>query len=712
MATKTKNVIWEEKEGEFLENGRGEAAHRNPAPPPPPVPPLPPPLQKIRKGGPRLDFMRRLWLTFTTDDLLPPANDGDAASTRDELTARALFEEHAILEDNRWHVPLPLRDDEESIKRLEGLLNSGSLERVKAIQKKVWRKMSKLDAAERMSCWLAYEKCWRIMEPLGTSEIYQPAHYLPSMPVFTESSTTHRWRWVQLANTKDSYGTSINSLLLEGEMLLRDLLSIFLHFRVGGQYAICADVEKMFWAISILKRYRYLVRTVLRDEEGNDVICEVTRLLFGLNCSPSIVAQCLQATGRMFAAEFPLAAILIKKFIYQDDLLWSDNDFNRAKTALKELVEICQKASFRWHKIGASDPGLLEGLAEEDVSRESEVRVLGSVWLKDKDCLLLTFANVIEPDNFPETRRTAASQVGKLWESTGLLSPLSTPCKIISQWGMLATNSWDEALPDEMQDQLRAWKHVVRKMSPITVSRYCRKPDSTYANTAVHTFSDASKSAYCSASYMVSWNEEGEAVSHLLFCKVKMAPLSKSKQKIEEVQTIARLECSGILLASIVTSYLRQQFPEIPEAHFFIHTDSLLNIWRLRKGARHYNTWISNRLTKILENIPLQQIKFCPNLLNSADSATRFVTPEQLEPWLSGAPYICCPVSELKFPPESAEPPPEVMWLEAASQRVIEKREEDKIQTRAPVDLQKNLPCVSSALKDLTSKKNGAQRVV
>uniref|UniRef100_A0A7I5EBZ3 CCHC-type domain-containing protein n=1 Tax=Haemonchus contortus TaxID=6289 RepID=A0A7I5EBZ3_HAECO len=120
-------------------------------------------------------------------------------------------------------------------------------------------------------------------------------HYLVHHAVLTPQKETTKLRVVFDAPAHLKGEPSLNDVLHPGPVILPKICDILLRFRLG-RFAIVSDVEKAFLQVHLLCEDRDATRFIwLRDinqplTPGNTVIYRLTRVTFGLNCSPFLLA--------------------------------------------------------------------------------------------------------------------------------------------------------------------------------------------------------------------------------------------------------------------------------------------------------------------------------------------------------------------------------------------------------------------------------------
>lgn len=162
-----------------------------------------------------------------------------------------------------------------------------------------------------------------VAEPLssGIQSVYLPHH-----PVFRADSATTHLRVVFNASCITSNGTTLNDHLLAGPKLQTELPSILLQWR-QFRFVYTADIGKMFRQILIDQRDLDYQR-IRWQPESSDVPCDYQLLTvtYGMTCAPFLALRVLKCLVDDKGDQFPLAASIIRRQIYVDDVIFGDNE--------------------------------------------------------------------------------------------------------------------------------------------------------------------------------------------------------------------------------------------------------------------------------------------------------------------------------------------------------------------------------------------------
>ena len=115
------------------------------------------------------------------------------------------------------------------------------------------------------------------------------ALYLSHFPVF-KSSNPSKVRSVFDAACKSGRDhKNLNNALFSGPNMMNDLAEVFLDCR-AKPVPVVGDVRDMFLMISLAKKDRKYHRFLWVSEDNELIDYEFNRLVFGVNCSPSLVS--------------------------------------------------------------------------------------------------------------------------------------------------------------------------------------------------------------------------------------------------------------------------------------------------------------------------------------------------------------------------------------------------------------------------------------
>ncbi|XP_070139963.1 uncharacterized protein [Drosophila kikkawai] len=408
--------------------------------------------------------------------------------------------------------------------------------------------------------------------------------YLPHHAVFKPESATTKVRVVFNASSPSSNGNSLNDILYPGPRIL------------------------------------------FRNGQGDISDFELQTVTFGVNCAPFLALRTLQQLSDDVNAQYPRASDIISNYMYVDDVLAGAHTEAEAILAIRELQAALDSAGFPLRKWTSNERALLKALPKEhllstdflDLEEVSTTKTLGVRWNATTDEFYFVPTEVTIQANY--SKRDVLSQIAKLFDPAGWLSPFVVQAKIL------------------MQDICYSFLHQVR------IPRWVHFQPGVQVQ--IHGFCDASQKAYGAAIY-VRIQRDGSISANLLTSKTKVAPV--------KTVSLPRLElCGAVLLADLWTAIL----PQIPFGRIesFLWTDSTIVLAWLNKPPCQWTTFVANRVTKIAQNTDASQWSHVRSEHNPADLASRGVAAEELatsELWWHGPSWLTQPQDSWPAPYES-----------------------------------------------------------
>ncbi|XP_046145637.1 uncharacterized protein LOC123988922 [Osmia bicornis bicornis] len=442
-----------------------------------------------------------------------------------------------------------------------------------------------------------------------TNQIY----YIPHHAVLRESSSTTRLRVVFNASRRTSNGTSLNDHLLTGPKLQTDLIAILLRWR-GFRFVYTTDIEKMYRQILVDTRDTDFQRILWRPSSQQSVeeyqLCTVT---YGTKSAPYQALRVLNQLAVDEGHQYPLALPVLKDQTYVDDCLFGADDKDLLRTIRDQTINLLNKGGFRLRKWASNDPTLLididprdHGLAKNKLLKiEETCSVLGLEWNPVLDHFQF---RVTISSNFANTKRTILSQIAKLFDPMGLLTPVVIPAKVFMQKLWSLQYDWDDILPNDVLLEWQDYYTHLPDLNKITIPR--KIANGIALHQEIHGFADASTKAYAASVYIKSVLPDDNVFVALLVAKSRVAPV--------KTLSIPRLElCAAALLARLVV-FVENSLSLI---HHNVHcwTDSSITLAWLSQPSTRWKTFVANRVSKIQSLLPKAQWHHVPTNSNPAD---------------------------------------------------------------------------------------------
>ncbi|KAL0829413.1 hypothetical protein ABMA28_004186 [Loxostege sticticalis] len=552
------------------------------------------------------------------------------------------------LDTGRYQVALPMK---QGFEELLGTSKPKAIMQFKQLEKR----MAKNNALSNAYCNFMQE--YLDLGHMRTAEATDdmtsmPTCYLPHHGVLNMDSTSTKFRTVFNASSKTSSGHSLNDLMECGPNLQQDLQGLILLWRTH-KYVITADIEKMFRQILIREQDTHLQTIVWRSSPQDHLReYQLTTVTYGTKAAPFLAIRTLRQIAQDHAEDYPLAAAALESSFYMDDLMSGHDSKEQVNELQRQLIEVLQGAGMNLRKWSSNDPDLINDLTASQIStplefRDTESRkTLGLRWNPSFDTF--TFQNKIDytTDNKKHTKRQLLSDISKIYDPLGWLSPITIKAKIVFQQTWLADLQWDDELPTDIQTE---WQHLrddLKNIEKFQIVRYLGNKQ----NYHLHGFCDASEKAYACAVYITTYDHKGDFTTRLVVAKTKLAPHKKQV-------SLPRLELLGALLLS---QLIRKVTDSISVSSITAWTDSMVVLGWLSGDINKWKPFVANRVRQIISIIPASNWHHVRSEDNAADCATRGLSSKSLQDqklwwegpiWLNSPnPYQNLPTTEIEIP--------------------------------------------------------------
>ncbi|XP_072377748.1 uncharacterized protein [Diabrotica undecimpunctata] len=474
------------------------------------------------------------------------------------------------------------------------------------------------------------------MRQLTQKESSQFRCFLPHFAVFREDSLTTDVRIVFDGSAKTDSGISLNDIQYTGPAIQNDIFKIMLRFR-QHKFVVIADVEKMYRQILIHPEERYLQNILWRQNPNEDLApFELQTVTYGTTSAPYLAIKCIKQLASDYKHDYPIASELIDRDMYVDDLITGFTSEEHGIEICNQISMILKSASFKLRKWASNSQDILKGLQDTsdefsilELGESDRLKTLGIQWISNTD--VLTYNVSTSSNKQPITKRSLLSNIAKIYDPLGLISPCIILVKILIQQLWLLDLDWDDELPRDLLNKWVTFKSKLSVLNKINIPRYimCDK----IVHMELHAFSDASKDAYSAVLYVRTVDENGTVYVRLLCSKTRVSPI--------KVLTVPRLElCGALALARLVNQVSNAL---TCQCNVFYWCDSQIVLWWLNTEANKLQVFVSNRVSEIQTLSNISNWSYVNTKENPADVASRGMYPDELsncKVWWNGPSFL------------------------------------------------------------------------
>lgn len=472
-----------------------------------------------------------------------------------------------------------------------------------------------------------------------------PHCYLPHHCVIKSESTTTALRVVFNASSPTSSGVSLNDVMYSGPNLQQDLLSLILKWR-QYEIAFTADIEKMFRQIMVHHDDQNLQKIIWRDN-SNELLREykLTSVTYGTKAAPFLAMMTLKQLASDEGHKYlsPAKQVLEEDF-YMDDLLSGSHSISKAMQLQADLISLLKSGGFNLRKWSSNKPELrqvAEGLTAETNQEftfkyPESTKTLGLSWNPQED--LFSFKIKLQlASTTPITKRVLLSEISKIFDPLGWLSPVTIKLKLLFQKVWLQDMEWSSELPEEFGKEWVSIKEDLDNINNIKVQRWLNSHERE--DIELHGFCDSSTKAYaCVIYYKVKSKIETEAKKSSIIIAAAKARLVPIKKEI----TLPRLE---LMSCRLLTQLMAKVIKSLNNHNIkvFGWTDSTAALGWIQGDSNRWKTFVANRVEQIKSIMPPECWRYVKSTENPADCASRGITVKSLQEhplWWTGPSWL------------------------------------------------------------------------
>lgn len=461
-------------------------------------------------------------------------------------------------------------------------------------------------------------------------------YYIPHHAVINRNSPSTKLRVVFDSSAKVSGNVSLNEILLTGPKLQKDVMALLLNFRFY-KVVFTADIKQMYRQILVHPSHRRFQRILFRFSLSDPVrVYELNTVTYGVASSPYIALRTLKQLSSDEAMAFPSAVSVLRSETYVDDILSGGDSLEEARGLQDELISLLRRGGFELRKWSSNRTELIDHFPPDHRHQESlnfddsVLKILGLRWFPAGD----HFSYVIDSTERPVTKRTILSDLARIFDPIGFLTPFTFLAKHLIQHLWTLGLQWDDVPPSELTDRWNQCKSELQVLSTLRIPR--RIFTQSFTKCEAHGFGDSSEKGYAAVVYFRFINPDGSINISLIGAKSRVSPIKRI--------SLPKLElCAALLLSKLLSFIIKSYGPSLKVDEIFAWSDSTVVLHWIKSSPYRWKSFVSNRTSQIQELVPPDRWYYVKSQDNPADCASRGMSPSGLldhSLWWAGPPWL------------------------------------------------------------------------
>lgn len=465
------------------------------------------------------------------------------------------------------------------------------------------------------------------MSLVPTKDLKKGKYYIPHFCVLRPDSVSTKLRAVFDASNRDAVtGVSLNETLLIGPKLQANILEILLRFR-SHSVVFSADVCKMYRQILVHEEHRDFQRIFWRSHPSQPILeYRLNTVTYGVSSSPFLACRTVKQLAEDEGSDLPLGKFVLSTDVYIDDVVTGCSNLNLAIQTKSEVTELLKRGHMELRKWASNDPRLLVDLPPEycltdnvsmDVEKSNTLKILGLKWEPNSD----QFIFEVKPQEHVCTKRNILSELARIYDPLGFLSPLTFFAKYLVQKLWVLGVSWDADPPEDIKQIWSRYTEELPFIQNLRIPRYLSV--SEIKSCEIHGFADSSQRGFAGVVFLRVIDMDDNIKVFFVLSKARVAPI--------KVVSLPRLElCAAVLLADLLKFVSEVYQPLMPISAMVAWSDSTVALSWIRSTSSRWKTFVANRVSHIQDAVPGAQWRHVKSEDNSADIASRGQTPAEL----------------------------------------------------------------------------------
>jgi hypothetical protein len=336
----------------------------------------------------------------------------------------------------------------------------------------------------------------------------------------------------------------------------------------------------------------------------------------------------------------------LRKSFYVDNCVTSVESERELRLFIKEVSLVLAEAKLDLRGWEYSEPSL---------ENHTNTAVLGLTWDRKADTPAVSNLEMMGVEVV--TRRTMLSLAQRVFDPIGFTCPISLSPKLLLQKCWEMKGNWNQEVPEDVRNDFLLWLRELPLLEEVKIPRWLRGIGDRVVNCSLHTFCDASKTAYAAADFVRTGYNSYVQVQ-LVQAKSRVSPLKQL--------TIPRLELLAATIGARLAVSVKKEIDQDKTSLFFWSDSSAMIAWIKREDS--WDVFVWNR-TREIRSLTREAWRHVPCAMNPADLPSRGCSVRQLleSKWWEGLPW-------LKLPPEdwpSGEPQPDNVVMQERRKGIV-----------------------------------------
>ncbi|XP_077255647.1 uncharacterized protein LOC143893807 [Temnothorax americanus] len=202
---------------------------------------------------------------------------------------------------------------------------------------------------------------------------------------------------------------------------------------------------------------------------------QINTVAFGLSSSPFLAIKTVQKLADDERDAYPLAATVLKKHLYVDNLLSGANNVSEARTLRDDIITVTSRGGFNMREWASNDERVLADLNSDTINpnlvldKDNPLNTLGMMWRTHDDVLGYSVRSINLADKI--TKRTMYSEIAKIYDPLGILGPVILYAKRLMQILWQCKVDWDESIPSSIHKKWIDFASQLDLLNEVSIDR-------------------------------------------------------------------------------------------------------------------------------------------------------------------------------------------------------------------------------------------------